>query len=180
MSRMPEFGTIAETAPDGTVERHGEEVVVRYRRRLNHPPERVWQALTDPAQFRAWWGEVELEPRPGGRFVVRWLNRDLDGNTAVMRATIARWEPPTLLETVGDIHGTLRWELRPIGGGAATELAFSSTLELPEAQRAMVLAGWHVHLDFLGEALAGERVDWANWPFGRWQTHHERYLRRIG
>ena len=69
-----------------------------------------------------------------------------------MHATITRLDPPHLLETTGDPHGVLRWELRPDGSG--TLLTFSSTVELPEAYRSRVLAGWHWHLDALAEVVA--------------------------
>jgi len=40
-------GTV-ETGPDGSTQVH-------FVRRLPHPVERVWQALTDPAELRRWW-----------------------------------------------------------------------------------------------------------------------------
>jgi len=40
---------------------------------------------------------------------------------------------------------------------------------------ASVLPGWHIHLDFLDEALDGQAVDWPNWPQERWQKHRDRY-----
>ena len=43
-----------------------------------------------------------------------------------------------------------------------------------------MLAGWHIHLDFLEEALDGHRVDWPNWPKDRWDAHHERYVEKVG
>ena len=38
-----------------------------------------------------------------------------------------------------------------------------------------MLAGWHVHLDFLEEALDGKPVDWPNWPRDRWAVLNEHY-----
>ena len=112
----------------------------------------------------------------GGRFVMRWRNTDDEGNGAVMTATITRLEPPTLLETSGDLHGDLRWELRPDGEG--TLLTFTSTLELPEEFRTQVLAGWHWHLDALAAALEGERADLEALP--GWPEVHERHVTRVG
>jgi uncharacterized protein YndB with AHSA1/START domain len=40
---------------------------------LDAPPERVWEALTDPAALREWLApEVELEPREGGELRCRY------------------------------------------------------------------------------------------------------------
>jgi uncharacterized protein YndB with AHSA1/START domain len=161
---------------DGTLEHRDGKDVLRFERRLKHPVERVWSALTDPDQLSAWWGDADLELVEGGRFVMRWRNTDDEGNRAVMTATITRLEPPTLLETSGDLHGDLRWELRPDGEG--TLLTFTSTLELPEEFRTQVLAGWHWHLDALAAALEGERADLEALP--GWPEVHERYVTRVG
>ena len=93
-----------------------------------------------------------------------------------MHATITRLPPPHLLETEGDPHGVLRWELRPDAG--RTVLTFSSTLDLPEEYQASVLAGWHYHLDALAETLAGRSVDLVDLPNDRWERIHEQYLAR--
>ena len=94
---------------DGTLERRDGKDVIRFQRRIPHPIERVWAAITSPEELLGWWGEAEVDLRAGGRFVLRWLNTDDDGNRAEMHATIAALEPPRLLETEGDIHGILRW-----------------------------------------------------------------------
>jgi uncharacterized protein YndB with AHSA1/START domain len=124
---------------------------IRFQRRLEHPVERVWTALTDPGELVAWWGDADVELVEGGTFTMRWLNTDEEGRSVTMTATITGLDPPHLLETSGDVHGTLRWELRSDGDG--TILTVTSTLELPEEYRTMALAGWHWHLD----ALAGAR-----------------------
>jgi len=36
---------------DGTIEQTDEQVTFRYERRLAHPVEVVWKALTDPAEM---------------------------------------------------------------------------------------------------------------------------------
>ena len=161
---------------DGVLERVGERHVVRFQRQLAHPIERVWAALTDPAEIINWLGDAEVELAEGGRFTVRWLNTDDQGNRAVYHGTITHLEPPRLLEISGDIHGVLRWALRPEAGG--THLTFSSTLDLPDEYRTKVLAGWHCHLDYLAGALDGQRADLAGLSDGRWARLHETYLAR--
>jgi uncharacterized protein YndB with AHSA1/START domain len=158
---------------DGILERRDGKDVIRFERHLTHPVERVWAALTKPDELIRWWGEAEIDLVEGGRFVLRWLNTDEDGNAAVMHGTITRLRPPNLLETSGDMHGMLRWELRPEAGG--TLLTFTSTLDLPEEYRSRTIAGWHFHLDALAEELDGGKVDLVN-PEGRWEPIHEQYV----
>ena len=158
---------------DGTSERRGDQVVIRFERRLAHPIDRVWAALTSPDELLGWWGDAEVEPREGGRFVLRWLNTDDDGNQAVMHATITAFEPPRLLETEGDIHGVLRWKLE--ADGDATVLTFTSTLDLPDEFRFHVPAGWHFHLDALDDALEGHPFDFSQWNVADFEPILEQY-----
>src|SRR5581483_10392997 len=74
------------------------------------------------------------------------------------------------------IHGHLRWQLEPTAGGCL--LRFSVAVDLPADHLLSVLAGWHVHLDFLEEALDGQRVDWPAWPLHRWQALYDAYAAR--
>ncbi len=165
------------TLADGILATEGGKQVVRFRRHLAHPIERVWAALTEPGELIGWWGEAEVDLVEGGHFTLRWLNADADGNRVVMQATITRLQPPYLLETQGDPHGLLRWELRPEADG--TMLTFSSTLDLPEEYRASVLAGWHYHLDALTETLDGRSVNLVDLPNDRWERIHQQYVARL-
>ena len=157
----------------GSLEQQADgSATIRFVRRLDHPVEKVWGAITEPAEMRRWWGVGTVDLREGGTFEVRWLNTDDEGNRSEMHATITRLEPPWLLETDGDMHGVLRWELERDGDG--TVLTFSSTLELPEEFRTKVLAGWHWHLDALAGALDGGTADLVDLP--GWDTVHDRYV----
>jgi uncharacterized protein YndB with AHSA1/START domain len=160
---------------DGTVTRRNGRALLRFERTLRHPPERVWTALTDPAEVSAWLARAELDPRPGGAFRLHWLNTDDNGDSAVASGTVTVFDPPRVLELDSDIHGRMRWELTPRPPG--TLLVFTSDLEMPQEYTARTMAGWHVHLDYLEEALEGARVDWDNWSTARWQAHHDRYAR---
>lgn len=167
-------------AADGIVdELEDGQSVLRFERRLAHPIERVWAALTEPDQLISWWGEAELELTVGGRFVMRWLNTDEAGQRFTMHATITRLEPPYLLETSGDAHGVLRWELRSDDAGG-TVLSFSSTVDVPEEFRTQTLAGWHYHLDALAAHLAGRPVELTDLPNQRWHRIHAGYTVQSG
>jgi len=162
-ARVPDgAGSAGGPAPDGTLERAGERYVLRYERRLARPVERVWMALTRPDELVKWLAEADIDPTPGGRVELRWLNTDEEGRQGVARGTITRLEWPHLLEIDTDVHGLLRWELRREGEHACT-LTLTVSAELPDDEAPEYLAGWHIHLDHLAEALAGRPVDWSSW-----------------
>jgi uncharacterized protein YndB with AHSA1/START domain len=159
--------------PDGTVQRTDDgRYLISFERRLSHPVARVWAALTEPAELIAWWGDAEVELEEGGRFVVRWLNTDEEGNSATMHATIAKLEPQRLLVLDGDLHGRLCWELTPDGEG--TLLSFRSTVDLEPEFLTKVPAGWHFHLDALARLLDGGETDLVE--ITEWEPIHEAYL----
>lgn len=162
---------------NGTVEQIDGRYILRYERHLTHPIDRVWAALTEPEQLEMWLAQAEIELVRGGRVVLRWLNTDTEGNHAVARGTITQLEPPRLLEIDTDIHGLLRWQLRPNGDGCA--LTFSSTVGFTEDWLPIVLAGWHAHLDFLADALTGTAMDWPNWPRDHWEELHAGYAAHL-
>lgn len=95
---------------------------------LDAPPERVWRALTEPAELAAWFGDTaELELRPGGG---GWFGWDSHGRFAVRVETV---DPPHRLawrwcnkpdSPIDEGPSTLvEWRLtaRP-GGGTRLEL----------------------------------------------------------
>lgn len=89
------------------------------------PPERVFEALTDPSQTARWWGQEGMyritertaDFRPGGRFSsvgvgadgtsfrVDGENLEIDPPRLIVHTWIASWTPT--LKTV------VRWELEP-------------------------------------------------------------------
>ncbi|MFD2472413.1 SRPBCC domain-containing protein [Amycolatopsis silviterrae] len=158
---------VVEARPDGSA-------ALVFARRLDHPVERVWQALTDVGLLSGWWGAAErLELVEGGQFVLRWLNSDEQGNQVVLHGKVTRLEPPRLLEYDTDVHGTLTFALRPADSGTA--LTFSSTVRLPAESHPVMLAGWHMHLGFLVGLLDGRRADLVNLPLDDWARWRDRY-----
>ena len=180
---------------DGVLIERGGTYELRFQRRFRHPVERVWAALTEPEQLKTWLAEAEIDLRKGGSVMLRWQNAEAaeevrkeagiedEDNPSVLHGTITELDSPRLLEWEGDIHGTLRWELRPDGDG--TILTFTSTMEeLEERYKTMNLAGWHIHFDLLERALEGKpfdwKTDWEKWGRRRWDQHHQRYLAALG
>lgn len=157
-------------APDGTVETVDGKRVLHFKRYMQHQPEKIWHALTEPELLATWLAEAELQPAVGGAVKLRWLNT---GTVAV--GTVTAYEKPRLLEFDTDVHGRLRWELTPAPGGC--RLVFTATGDIPDDVVADRMAGWHLHLELLDEALGGHPVNWNAWPQDRWDAHKERYSR---
>jgi uncharacterized protein YndB with AHSA1/START domain len=144
------------------VTRHGHHVMF-FQRRLDHPLERVWAALTEPELLARWLAGADVELAEGGEIELRWLNDPSGG--AVMNGVITELDPPTVLEYEGgDFYGLIRWELAPDATGCT--LTFSCTVEAPYEDLAESMAGWHMTLDYLAGALDGHPVDWPNWTVG--------------
>jgi uncharacterized protein YndB with AHSA1/START domain len=155
----------------------GDRWTLVYVRVLRHPPERVWEALTEPDQVAEW--APYTASRDLGRTGDATLTM-LDGDDAQeLSAHVTRAERPRLLEySWGD--DLLRWELVPEGVG--TRLTLRHTLAdrdwLPK-----VAAGWHLCLDVAERLLDGTPVG----PIrGRdamnhgWQQLHDAYAERLG
>jgi uncharacterized protein YndB with AHSA1/START domain len=155
----------------GSLER-GEHPTLRYERRLPHPPEKVWLALTEDAHLAAWFPTTIDGDRAVGASL-RFRFEHVDGIDA-MEGQMLTYEPPSLLEfTWGP--DLLRFELAPDAGGTA--LTFTVVLEeLGKATRDGT--GWHQCLDSLERGLAGDpmRPDDAD----RWRELREVYAGRFG
>jgi uncharacterized protein YndB with AHSA1/START domain len=174
--------SIAEARPadaDGVVDTLEDgKRVLRFERRLNHSIDRVWAALTSPDELLRWWGSAdELELTEGGKIVMRWLNKDADGNQVVLHGKVTRFEPPALLEYDTDVHGVLRFDLRD--SGDATVLRFSSTVDFPADVVPLAMAGWHLHLNYLATELDGEPTDLVDLPMDKWQHWHDGYQAKL-
>ena len=132
--------------------------VLRVERRLAHPPEKVWRALTEPAHLSEWFpADMEMDLTVGGKISFIFRNEEgpnLDG-------VVTELDPPRVLAyTWGD--SLLRWELSPEGEGCLLTLVQTFD-DRPAA--ASFAAGWNLCLDAMAAALtggpAGEPADWA-------------------
>lgn len=155
------------TAPPegvGQIQILGEQATLHFQRRLPHPPERVWQALTDPRELVGWYlTDATIEGRNGGRV-------DLRAGPSRLHVTgrILRWEPPRRLEHEWNIApcadlpageaAQILWELEPADGGTLLRLTHSR-LHRPTALG--FAPGTHAFLDRLTASLAGApQPDW--------------------
>jgi uncharacterized protein YndB with AHSA1/START domain len=148
---------------------------LRFERRLAHSPQKVWRAITDPAELTHWFPQdLEGTFAPGGklRFVFRGKPPVLDGETLrEFAGEVLEFEPPRVLAYTwaGDI---LRWILIPDGDGCL--LVFTDTFT-DHGKAARDGAGWHVCLDALHARLGS-----ASGPTSSWKQHYDQYTEAFG
>lgn len=126
--------------------KEGEMWTLILKRELRHSPERVWQALIDPAHLREW-APFEADGRldtAGAMVKLTWV-----ATAAVTAVQVTRAEAPRVLE----IHN-MRWELEAVGGG--TRLTLWQTI--PPRYITWGAAGWHICFDVLDRMLAGTPI----------------------
>jgi len=123
----------------------GEKWTLILVRELRHPPEKVWEALTDPAHLREWAPfEVDASLDKVGTVKLTWMGTPTPIETRVTRA-----EAPRVLE-----YGDNRWELEAVAGG--TRLTLWSNID-----RRFIswgAAGWHIAFDVLDRLLSGNPI----------------------
>ena len=157
---------------------HGEEkwtlVLVR---ELRHSPEKVWQAITDPAHLREW-APFDADGNLGTAGNTVKLTTVAAPAVRVTETTVTRAEEPALLEYKwGDFD--MRWELEDMGGG--TRLTLWTNI----GQRfiAMGAAGWQICFDVLDRMLSGSPIGRIVGPeamkFG-WQRLNAEYAKQFG
>ncbi len=141
------------TRADGTLDVSGEIAVIAFERRLTHPVEAVWAALTDPEELAAWLGPGTLEPREGGQVSIR------TGPGVAISGRVLAWDPPRVLEHEWTQPGVdvsvVRYELEADAGGTILRLTHRRSVT-PGATGGR--AGWHAYLDRLAAHLDGRPV----------------------
>jgi len=134
--------------------------VVEQTLRISAKPETVWRYWTDPQRICDWWGEAaELDPRPGGAYVVEM------GGGPVMRGEYVElvpherivfsfgWDP---MESGPDVApGSTLVEITLTPDGDDTILALRHT-GLPAAARDEHAGGWAHFLPLLAAAAAAK------------------------
>jgi len=153
------------------IRQDGEKWTLILVRELRHAPEKVWRALTDPAQLREW-APFDADGSlgtMGATVTLTWV-----GTGRPQATTVTRADAPEVLE-----FGDIRWELQASGGG--TRLTLWHCID-----RRFIswgAAGWHIGLDVLDRLLSGN-------PLGRmvggeaaksgWERLKAEYARQFG
>ncbi len=131
------------------VQKDGENWTLVLVRQLRHSPEKVWRALTDPAQLREW-APFDADGNMGIAGSTVKLNTVGTPTPLISETSIKRADEPNVLEyRWGD--GDLRWELEDFGGGTRLTLWHN----IDRRYISMGAAGWHICLDVLDHALSG-------------------------
>lgn len=157
------------TNGQGELVRGGERPRLRFERRLAHPPERVWRALTEDADLAAWFPTtIEGDREAGATLHFNFRGGEAEG----FEGRLLTWEPTILLEFEWGPDDHLRFELRPDGDG--TLLIFTDDFT-PVGKAARDGAGWHSCFDGLAAHLDGTTP-----PERRWEEVHPAYVERFG
>lgn len=141
-------------------------------RQLRHSPEKVWQALTDPAHLREWapfdaQGSLDAV---GSTVMLTWV-----GTSQAMPTKVVRADAYKVLE-----YNDIRWELEGSAGGTRLTLWHN----IDRRFIAMGAAGWHICFDALDRLLAGDPMARIAGPgamkFGGFQRLHAEYAKQFG
>ena len=159
-------------ASGAQVRKDGEKWTLILVRELRHPPEKVWQALTDPAHLREWAPFVADGSlgTVGVTVKLTWM-----GAPKPLETTVTRADAPRLLE-----YGDIRWELETLGGGTRLTLWHS----IDRRFISWGAAGWHICFDVLERLLTGEpigRIAGAEATnFDGWKRLNAEYAKQFG
>jgi uncharacterized protein YndB with AHSA1/START domain len=162
----------------GTYETIDERPTLRFERRIAHPVDAVWRAITDPEELEHWFpSRVEVDLRVGGGMTFTFLEQKLPEGPSTMTGEVTDLEPPELFAFYwGRDH--LIFELEPIEDGAGCRLRFTAVLDARD-KAARDAAGWHVCLDRLEQHVnGGEAAAPGSEPTPEWRELYEDYERR--
>jgi uncharacterized protein YndB with AHSA1/START domain len=152
----------------GSLARHGDAWQLTFTRRLAHPREKVWRAVTEPDHLAVWFPQQIVGERRAGAHL-RFVSSAGDGFDGEMLV----FDPPSVMELTWGAD-RLRIELAPSGGG--TLLTLTDTFD-DVGKAARDAAGWHECLDRLVTDL--DRSDAGRWG-DVWRQVHPIYVERLG
>ena len=159
------------------VKKDGEKSTLVLTRELRHPPEKVWQALTEPGHLREW-APFDADGNLG--FAGTTVKLTTVGAPAprVTETTVKRADAPRLLEyNWGGFD--MRWELEALAEG--TRLTLWTNI----GQRfiSMGAAGWHICFDVLDHLISGNPIGRIAGPaamkLNGWQRLHAEYAKQF-
>jgi uncharacterized protein YndB with AHSA1/START domain len=159
-------------ATGAQVRKDGEKWTLILVRELRHSPEKVWQALTDPAHLREW-APFDVDGSLGkvGTVTLTWVGAPTQG----FETKVTRADAPKVLE-----YSDTRWELEPFAGGTRLTLWHS----IDRRFISMGAAGWHISFDALDRLLAGQPIGRLAGPdamkFEGWQRLNAEYAKQFG
>jgi uncharacterized protein YndB with AHSA1/START domain len=160
------------------IRKDGEKWTLILVRELRHSPEKVWQALTDPAHLREW-APFDADASLGTAGATVKLTTVAAPTPHVTETTVRRADAAKLLEyNWGGFD--IRWELEPLSSGTRLTLWHN----IDRRFISMGAAGWHICLDVLDHLLSGTPLGRLVGPdaikFGGWQQLNAEYAKQFG
>ena len=169
VSRHPRPGeriqvTTPHSSRAGTVTFEGDYATITFERRIRHPIQVVWEALTESEHLARWYmTKARLDAREGGSI-------DYQSGPAQYHVTgkILTWQPPRVFEHEWNVEprkelpkgekSIVRWELTPDGDGTILRITHK---RLTRPTAIGFTSGIHAFLDRLEDELDGvPLVDW--------------------
>jgi len=160
------------------VKKDGEKWTLILVRDLRHSPEKVWQALTDPAHLSEW-APFEADGSLGTTGAAVKLTTVGTPSPYVTETRVTRADPPKVLEYSWG-GNDMRWELEALGGG--TRLTLWTSID--RRFISMGAAGWHICFDVLDRLLSGSLIGriagYEVMKFSGWQRLNAEYAQQFG
>ena len=160
------------------IRKDGEKWTLILVREMRHAPEKVWQALTDPAHLREWAPFVADGSLGTVGAAVKLTTVGAPG-PHITETKVTRADAPRVLE-YGWGGNDMRWELEALGGGTRLTLWTSISRRFIS----MGAAGWHVCFDVLDRLLSGTPIGRMVGPNAMksegWQRLNAQYAKQFG
>jgi uncharacterized protein YndB with AHSA1/START domain len=165
-------------ATGAQVQKDGDRWTLILVRQMRHSPEKVWEAITDPAHLREW-APFDADGNLGTVGTTVKLTTVAAPKLTVSETTVTRADAPSILEYNWG-GNDLRWELEAVDGGTRLTLWHN----IDRRFISWGAAGWHIAFDVLEHMLSGT-------PIGRtvgadatkladWQRLTAEYAKQFG
>jgi uncharacterized protein YndB with AHSA1/START domain len=165
-------------ASGAQIRKDGEKWTLILVRELRHSPEKVWQALTDPAHLHEW-APFDADRNLATVGTTVKLTTVGAPTPRVAETTVTRADAPEVLEYKWGGFD-MRWELEDLGGGTRLTL----WTNIGHRFIAMGAAGWHICFDVLDRLLSGTPIGRMVGPeamkFDGWQRLNAEYAQQFG
>jgi uncharacterized protein YndB with AHSA1/START domain len=153
------------TTRNGRISVENDRAVLTFERRLPHPIERVWTAITDAAERGQWMGDTTVDGREGGTIEMVPAAPPIPADQKRMTGRILVWDPPHVFEHEWNQRivepGVVRYELMPDDSDPPGTLLRFSHRGLGVRNANGFRPGTHAYLDRLEAHLcAAEIPDW--------------------
>lgn len=163
---------------DAEIRKDGDKWTLVLVRDFSHPPQKVWEALTDPEHLRKWApydSDRNLGVEGTANLTTVGAPKPLVSETRVTRAEAPEW-----LEFNWGGQD-IRWQLEPLAGHG-TRLTLWHAID--RRYISMGAAGWHVCFDVMERLLAGDPTPRVVGPEamknGVWQRLNGEYAKHFG